>query len=117
MNRKQLKDQNITKTYLQQHTPMPWQRQGFDILSHGPNGTHAYFLARCQPDNGKGVVRVDTEAEAVANADFIVRAVNSHEALLRAAKLAIVAYREQFKDATPNWFIGLLQAIKQAEGK
>lgn len=105
----------VEKTFKNtKHTPTPWKREGFSVVSHGERESHHWFLAECRPDNGKGTVKVDNEKEAIANAEFIVRAVNSHEALLQTAKELLKAIKGE--GMARNWGMWE-QAIAQAEGK
>lgn len=58
------------------HTPTPWEVDGDEIRTPEPQG---YLVAR---------VTGETDQEACATARFIVRAVNAHEELLFALKMA-----------------------------
>lgn len=97
------------------HRPTPWNRQSYRIW-HGP-----ISVADCSPDNGVGPLKVISQQECVANADFIVRAVNSYDVLLEAVK---IAYRH-FDHITERFGPGIegelalkmAEAIDQAEWK
>jgi len=95
-----------TKT---QHTPTPW-KVGFKNPQTIESET-GKDIAAC------GAYRLSLK-EAEANADFIVRAVNSHEALLEAAKQALKFINEKangvYVDASQHL---LEKAIQQTEGK
>lgn len=97
-----------------QHTPTPWKSEGHDIVSVNPD-RHIAAIIRHNPGT--------TVDEQIANASFIVRAVNCHEDLMRLAKFVAahahtkdcftVAYREQCacgKDIAEK-------AIAKGEGK
>lgn len=90
------------------HTPTPWHINGEAIESD-----HKWVASA--GSNG-----INDEDEDMVNAAFIVRAVNSHEALLQAAK-AIQAWFDNEADAgreTPTLLdVNLSKAIAQAEGK
>lgn len=80
------------------HTPLPWARD--DLLP--PNGreviarTTGYVPISAERDWGKEVSREEDEA----NADLIVRAVNSHPAMLEA--LEVLAYRLEMDGRTAD---------------
>lgn len=59
-----------------QHTPTPWHLEQTAVYKaiRGKDGEHIGFLSIQEPQKEKG------------DAEFIVRAVNSHEALLQFAK-------------------------------
>jgi hypothetical protein len=78
------------KTETPKHTPTPWtyERNGRDVYfgkkPEAPEGYTAYLIgSSCV---GKLANRKDANAEA--NAEFIVRAVNAHEDLLHFARIA-----------------------------
>lgn len=95
-----------------EHTPTPWQVKSLPGRKVGDtcrNWIHAGDMYIAE-------VGDVTMPEHVANAEFIVRAVNSHEALLKVAK-AVVAYQRGYG---PSKTLGELvnmaiQAITQAE--
>jgi len=65
------------------HTPVPWQMAGppYDSLP---------WLHVCGTDNGKHIMHWDrSRDEKVANARFIVKAVNNHEALVESLQWAL----------------------------
>lgn len=64
------------------HSPTPWKRCAYAIWSN------KIVVADCVRDKAIGVPHVRTEAECIANAELIVRAVNSHETLVKAVKHA-----------------------------
>lgn len=84
-------------------TPRPWQRDGRAVF-HKERGT----VCQCSTAN--------SPAEAEANAEFIVRAVNAHDKLTAACKLA----KERLDSLGCDW-LGkgpdpLEEAIALAEG-
>ena len=87
-----------------QHAPTPWKL----------GGASGRMITTPEGYVGDGFIAdVDTRA----NAEFIVRAVNAHEALLEAVKLALQFI--QFckdTDIESSLEIRLKQAIAQAEG-
>ena len=85
------------------HTPTPWR------LGHYQNGGRT--LVR---DDGKKVENILTIDSSVKehNAEFIVRAVNSHAALLEAAKRAFRELNEiRARDGVPRTFDGLKSSV------
>ncbi len=106
-----MKTQNEVK-----HTPTPWARTAYGVFAETRK------VADCQPDDGRGTYRIESEEEAVADADFIVRAVNSHDALITALRdmLALGLDVEEAK-VTMKEIVHrrnkAFDAIKQAEGK
>jgi len=67
------------------HTPTPWTvfRHGKKYGIEAVHQSIVVFGGDCEPDMG---VQGATVEEAHANAEFIVRAVNSHENLIAALK-------------------------------
>jgi len=106
------------------HTPTPWQLGGFGkIYSPGKLPTTdgrletAYEIASVPFRQNYDVLGVHKE-ESNLNAAFIVRAVNSHEALFDAAKWILAAapndcYDIGYQEARQ----AIAKAIAQAEGK
>lgn len=88
-----------------EHTPTPWNVRGTNGLRiiYGENGSIAEV---------KNLKRLVMENDA--NAEFIVRACNSHEALLEACKIALSKMQE-FKMLEPDNY--LIRAIAKAKGK
>lgn len=108
-------------TTQQPHTPTPWRSINGAIFDTAYSSNHIRkALAICGDINA-----ADKESEnekAKANAEFIVRAVNSHEALLLAAKdaLEVVANwydNGQRDDVTRLLIVKLTKAIAKAGGK
>lgn len=62
----------------QKHTPTPWGVQGDTYVT-----INSLIIAHCKQDGHT------TLEEAQANAAFIVRAVNSHDALVRAVEIGL----------------------------
>ena len=87
-----------------QHTPTPWQFDNDDIL--GPDGR---LIAAMADDDG-----VPFRNE-IANAAFIVRAVNTHGKLLAACKALLdIANFNDLSNTDAKW---ISDAIAKAEGK
>ncbi len=70
------KKENKAKVSEASHTPTPWNNDGRVIFQNTTNGLTKLRITEIQGH----------EDEAKADAEFIVRAVNSHEALLEVAK-------------------------------
>ena len=99
-------DQQATKAYLTQHTPTPWKfEESTMTLRSAPSN---YWLATF--DSFDGAINNK------ANAAFIVRAVNSHEALLEAVKKAL-KYVQRAEPIDCQLEVDLKDTIAQAEGK
>lgn len=108
-----------------QHTLLPWTRAIAD--------NKKYDVHICELRTGKlvaSVIRTTPGIEGDANGEFIVRAVNSHEALLNAVKNVVWKLShdhsasgkgDDCKPATINRNDAVVElcreAIKQAEGK
>lgn len=86
-----------------QHTPTPWLKAELGVVR---NEVDNYLVARCIGD---------TDQEADANAAFIVRAVNSHEAMLEALKLVVRDLKKYGKYEASSVYLELI--ISQAEGE
>lgn len=83
------------------HTATPWQNVGYEIYDKNRN-----VILDC------GLREHLTNKEAGANAEFIVRAVNSHDALVEACKRGLGFAKQE--DYTP--LIALFEEVlKQAE--
>ncbi len=102
-----------TETSVTSHTPTPWKvamplgEGDIQILSVKVNA-YGNFINAVVP------FRVFSN-EDVANAEFIVRAVNSHEELLSAMKLA--THHLYATDENAKAINILLEAIAKAEGR
>lgn len=88
---------------LPQHTPTPWTYENHEIWGASKN------IAEIHESKS-----IFSAGEAQANAAFIVRAVNSHEDLLKAAKMALSCMSPDDNDITAQ---SLRNAIAKAEGK
>lgn len=94
------------------HTPTPWISE--------PINYDAYSAAIRIPDpltsksNGMGTIAHLPGTMAVKNAEFIVRAVNSHEKMLSALKDARMVIAAQNNG---NMLVSIEEAIAQAEVK
>jgi len=106
-----------------EHTPTPW------IVTHQTGSDFSFDIV--SPQEPRGIIVgstgscMDVNSRSGADAAFIVRAVNSHEALLEAAKRIIDSINEEQRN---NGLVGytegfviafddLQKAIAQAEGK
>lgn len=74
---------------MSEHTPTPWHWEIHDSSAasiHGPEGMadHVLTVAPCKHCRGKEWVWGSCTNPTEANAYFIVRAVNSHDALVKA---------------------------------
>ena len=96
------------------HTPTPWEQSKTYIVQKG----HGVSLANATVMKGLSI-NADAEnyEKALANAAFIVRAVNSHDALLNASKEVVKAYREHEEDHLAFMIVNLRKAINDAGGK
>lgn len=102
------------------HTPTPWRAVGQGGTADGGSSKqHPCFLGRILNDDGQVIVSDGmflgvigaTPEEAEANAEFIVRAVNSHEDLLAIAKRAL----SESARVHPDFRVDILAAIEKAE--
>ena len=85
-----------------QHTPTPWKYENHEIWGKNQNIAEIH--------NSKSIF---ADGEPEANAEFIVRAVNSHEDLVFGIKNAIVMLDE----TAPMVAIELRKVLAKAEGK
>jgi len=67
----------LLEALVSEHTPTPWRLEGYSIYSSAHKGRH--IVATSDPYWGLN--------QNKANAAFIVKAVNSHEALVKALEL------------------------------
>jgi hypothetical protein len=86
------------------YTPLPWV-----VGNHGMIYTEDLRIAVAETANLEGVEEEDVHG----NAAFIVRAVNSHEALLRIARRYAELCEKQGSDPEKT---GLAEIIARAEG-
>lgn len=104
----------------QQHTAPPWHYQGWDdtpgdrgayILGGGSeNSAEEYLIAAALP------LPITNRSECEANARFIVRAVNAHDALVEAVKgVSIMLNTELQKYESEPWAQRVRSAIALAE--
>ena len=104
------------------HTPTEWAVDGFcltSIIVKKEDGSGYRKILDC--DTGEDHVNFE---EALANARFIVRAVNAHEDLIKACKVAInmacdlsEAVNGKVTGTFKKDFDFIRQAITKAEGK
>lgn len=88
------------------HTPTPWHitNKGYNhYIQKNYDGTNEFTVSICSGNQGM----------AKANAAFIISAVNSHEALLEAAKCLV--HDIEISGGKVSKFVK--EAIQQAEGK
>lgn len=99
-------------------TPRPWKFLGHDGLLHGKP------IYSMTVDKDEATIYVDGfsiadvfigNKEGKANAELIVRAVNSHDALLDACKFVLQEWNEP--ESAPECIELLQRAIKQAEAE
>lgn len=90
----------------QKHTPLPWRAYssavGIEIVADPPNDH--FWIARVQDASGSMPKK--------ANADFICRAVNSHDGMLRAlkrAKTIVNAARKFIQQANDTGDLGVVR--------
>ena len=107
---KQNKEEKKTMT----HTPTPWKVSGNQIQSEKLNNYGNWILLE-MPLRKEPTMQDMTE-EDKANAEFIVHAVNAHDELVEACKLAldVLSYDEPRSTKTETI---LKNAIAKAEGK
>lgn len=107
---------NETKT---KHTPTPWAVKGYKIQDGGWL-YDIHSIAFDEPMDARNKIATMTSLQGGENAGFIVRAVNSHEELLRAAK-QMFGYLQSLDPGMPfeDWAAtqGVEKAIAKAEGK
>ena len=88
------------KTETVKHTPTPWEikitQEGFEIVGSANKANYKSVIAWIKLG---GATWKDTwNKEQEANAEFIVRACNSHEELLEACKEALPLCNEIIRD-------------------
>lgn len=101
------------------HTPTPW-KIGLDETFSPAKWDIGFNSIENGEQAGVGYAKVAARCYTKEDAAFIVRAVNSHEALLDAAKRAEKFISEEFphlKGAAYNMLGELRDAIAEAEGK
>lgn len=96
-----------------EHSPVPWVvAPNLDIVTPEcvltPDGEKYFRVATVMQDT--------LLTPHKANAEFIVRACNSHDELLNAAKELIAAY-DYNPQVIAGYICGLEKAVKNAEGK
>jgi hypothetical protein len=113
------------------HTPLPWKTQPLKASSFQGNGDVGNErLIGFKIDNGsiEDIVTVDCRGKrnkevAAANADFIVRACNSHDKLMNALirLVSAISVAEELEEIEPGLFIESLDqahvAIAKARGQ
>ena len=76
-----------------EHTPTPWERSSGAIFSEGKDGANICFISSPRKSHLVEYVRLEINdpdfSEAMANAAFIVQAVNSHDELLDMLEKAV----------------------------
>jgi hypothetical protein len=120
-------DYECMKQKESKHTPLPWKYENGDILSvagdcDGDDYVICGIGVTSRPRSG--VFGVPVKKESLANGEFIVQAVSSHEALKRLVKIAIsVAEMEagcsdgDRKLVWQGYADGWKEALAKAEGR
>lgn len=85
----------------EQHSPLPWGWDGHNVT--GLDGGVIPVEGIAQPHGWP------PDAQGIANAEFIVRACNSHEALVEALRAIVSAY-----DSSPSPLSRITTKISQA---
>ena len=80
---------------MSEHTPGPWSCDDYGIISQTNNDSLAGNFLRLVSPWAEGAW--DEDATAIANAQFIVRAVNSHADLIVALQEVIAASLKQLE--------------------
>lgn len=93
------------------HTPIPWETTGRFIRGSIRVGRHG------TPDVCDVYVDGNAPAEAQANAHFIVRACNNHEALLKAAKYLLAPFHGAMWVGKPEAMLAALEHLRAAVAK
>lgn len=96
-----------------QHTPTPWLLDGrlvYSLQDDARGRPTNRFSAHLDPGFGRDGLTPDTELDA--NAAFIVRACNAHEALVAALKGVL-----RVADRKTDEFDAARAALRLAEGK
>lgn len=70
-------------------TERPWERLGFRVVTSALSLHGRAVVAECWPDQGDPITRPETDEEAAANIDLIVRAVNSYDPMRKALRNAL----------------------------
>lgn len=97
------------------HTPTPWEvtsTLGQLAITRPHKTIGIAFDTVCRMESNR-----DGSIDAELNAEFIVRAVNSHEALLEIVKTYKVRLDEQYDEENCDEMEHIEKAIAQAEGK
>ena len=105
------------------HTPTPWYiREHHTSLILTDTGLELieYQLKHNKSDYEIVTIRLDSSDNGQANAEYICRAVNSHEGLVNALKA--IAYgpnhpQANSKEAIARNALGELEALKAADGE
>jgi hypothetical protein len=84
---------------MSKHTPTPWQRDGYNIRR--PSGRYvAYTGPSHTPDE---IYPMACKMEDMANAEFIVRACNSHDRLCHMVEAFKIAATLEGLSTNPAW--------------
>jgi hypothetical protein len=119
MKKKTEVKQSEQETSAASHTPTPWHR------NVSPAWKYPIYADKSGNPNGKDWIHIAAvlsgNPNAEADLDFIVRAVNAHEALLRELKSALFYIHTYGGDVTKNFECGgnieqINKAIALAEG-
>ena len=99
------------------HTPTPWHTTGSSTNSDAPIYICGHVSTMMLPQDYRHVATVNREeelgwGEGLDNAAFILRACNSHDALVAALETA-----EGFRYSSPDtWYPAVQAALKLARG-
>jgi hypothetical protein len=90
----------------QKHTATPWYGRNTEIISKPMNCCVAIvqYIGHAEKD----------EIEGLANVDFIVRACNAHDDLVKALQRAVV-WCEEHGDTRHQWYADAREAIAKAQ--
>ena len=97
------------------HTPLPWKKEIFNgELIVQDDDTNEYYVYICDCSS-----EFMSQEEEEANAEFIVRACNSHYELLEACKRTVEMFDKNSTamNELPYTYTRLKQVIAKAEGK
>jgi hypothetical protein len=93
-------------------TARPWKISGEQIQSEKINGYGNFILL--QMPLRKEPQMQDMTEEDKANQEFIVKAVNNHEALLNACKESLVVLQAYFDAYGTGELLPVIETVKQA---
>lgn len=104
-----------------QHTPTPWtiRNEHLILIPNGENVLNGTIQIESENSHIACVSSIDLSfRECIANAAFIVQAVNSHEELLKAAyQLASLLHNDESSTCTDKNLCDACKAIAKVEEK